>query len=132
MWICPVGQFDNQDKGCQDGVEVVLLSESDPVVLADTFLPRTLHTHQGKEAAHSGPALFHVPYLVFAVVVVLSFPHVMRGVSGASTAVGEGVSTETLLARLRGEPSPSSLVGAHLLRLCRNVGRNIDTGLTRG
>lgn len=78
----------------------MLLSESDPVVLADTFLPRALHTSREGGCTLSRPAVFHIPYLVFSVVVVLSFPHVMRGVSGGSSVVGEGVSTETLLARL--------------------------------
>ena len=75
----------------------MLLSESDPVVLADTFLPRALHTSREGGCTLSRPAVFHIPYLV---VVVLSFPHVMRGVSGGSSVVGEGVSTEILLARL--------------------------------
>lgn len=75
----------------------MLLSESDPVVLADTFLPRALHTSRKRGCTLSRPAVFHIPYLV---VVVLSVPHVMRGVSGGSSVVGEGVSTETLLARL--------------------------------
>lgn len=51
LWICPIGQFDNQDKGYQDEVEVELLSESDLVVLVDTFLPRTLHTARRQETA---------------------------------------------------------------------------------